>query len=80
MSMKLGRDGFGAAAQGRSDAIESLLDIFVGVFDKKQEPTEIDGIKHIDTKTILSMSDDQRMDLYNKIIKHVMGDKTNESA
>lgn len=74
MSMRISRDGIAAAKHYDSEVMSSLLDTFIGVSDSMQDTHDSSDIKYLDAKTIMSMSNDQLSELYNKIIQQVVGD------
>lgn len=56
---------------------DKLFDMFLGADDGKI-PDTADGtpdVTHINSKTLAAMTDDQRLDLYNKIVASVLGDE-----
>lgn len=76
MSMKISRDGAAAIRGCKNEYIDSLVDQFVGTFGKmeqKHQDEENKTVKLVDTKTIMSMSQDQLKSLYDTIIKQVIG-------
>ena len=68
-----------SVVKGLSDEefADKLFDMFMGVDDGKIPDTE-DGtpdITHINSKTLAAMTDEQRKDLYNKIVTSVLGNE-----
>lgn len=77
MSMKIARDGATAIRGCKNEYIDSLVSQFVGVFNKLEQQNQDNDnrtVKLVDTKTIMSMSQDQLKNLYDTIIKQVIGD------
>lgn len=76
ISMRITRDGVSAVRGLDGEALETLLDMFIGT----DTPEKVSGnIDNIDSKAIMTMSDDQRLELYNKIIEKYYKAR-NESA
>ena len=73
MSKKVVKEGIIAASHINGDSREEFISDVVGVTSEsdKSIDTNKKDILHIDTKTVMSMSDEERTELYNKIIKSV---------
>lgn len=58
-----------------SDAREDMFDMLMGTLEKADSKGGIPSVKHVTAKTLFAMTDDQRMELYNKIVSDVMSNK-----
>lgn len=73
MSKKIIKEGITACSHIVDDMREEFLSSVIGS-TKDNSDINVDHsntIRHIDTKAVMNMSDEERMDLYNKIIKSV---------
>ena len=69
-----------AAANAKPDSKDSVFTLFYGTTPDITETVDTNDIVHIDSSTIMSMSDSDRLDLYNKIIAQVnKKDNTNDT-
>lgn len=70
ISRKVIRDSFVPASVTTEEKRSNILDFFAGVMDSiaKKDSTDM---SNLDSDTIMGMTDEQRMDLYNKIIDMV---------
>lgn len=69
-----------ASSAGSRESLESLLNLFVGMVGNNEDNKDHSSPYGVDAKSIMNMSDEQRMDLYNKILKEVTIKGTYESA